>query len=150
MFKLLLALCAAFYASIAMAAVDVNTASAADLDTIKGIGPKMAASILDERKKNGNFKDWNDFAARVKGVGAKNSVKFSEAGLTVSGKPMAGAAAAKAAPAKPAAAAPVAPGKAVTPAANAPAVKSAAAAAPGAATAAVPVSPAKKAASASK
>ena len=145
MFKLLLALCAAFYASIAMAAVDVNTASAADLDTIKGIGPKMAASILDERKKNGNFKDWNDFAARVKGVGAKNSVKFSEAGLTVSGKPMAGAAAAK-----PAAAAPVAPGKAVTPAANAPAVKSAAAAAPGAATAAVPVSPAKKAASASK
>ena len=147
MFKLLLALCAAFYASIAMAAVDVNTASAADLDTIKGIGPKMAASILDERKKNGNFKDWNDFAARVKGVGAKNSVKFSEAGLTVSGKAMAGAAAA---PAKPTAATPVAPGKAATSAANAPSVKSAAAAAPGAATAAVPVSPAKKAASASK
>ncbi len=145
MFKILLALCAAFYASIAMAAVDVNTASAADLDTIKGIGPKMAASILDERKKNGNFKDWNDFAARVKGVGAKNSVKFSEAGLTVSGKAMTGAAAAKPAPATP-----VAPTKAATPAANSPAVKSAAAAAPGAATATVPVSPAKKAASASK
>ena len=145
MFKILLVLCAAFYASIAMAAVDVNTASAADLDTIKGIGPKMAASILDERKKNGNFKDWNDFAARVKGVGAKNSVKFSEAGLTVSGKAMTGAAAAKPAPATP-----VAPTKAATPAANSPAVKSAAAAAPGAATATVPVSPAKKAASASK
>ena len=146
MFKILLALCAAFYASIAMAAVDVNSASAADLDTIKGIGPKMAASILDERKKNGNFKDWNDFAARVKGVGAKNSVKFSEAGLTVSGKAMTGAAATKPAPATP-----VSPAKAATPAANsAPTVKSAAAAAPGAATATVPVSPAKKAASASK
>ena len=145
MFKILLALCAAFYASIAMAAVDVNSASAADLDTIKGIGPKMAASILDERKKNGNFKDWNDFAARVKGVGAKNSVKFSEAGLTVSGKAMTGAAT------KPAPATPVSPAKAATPAANsAPSVKSAAAAAPGAATATVPVSPAKKAASASK
>ena len=145
MFKLLLALCAAFYASIAMAAVDVNTASAADLDTIKGIGPKMAASILDERKKNGNFKDWNDFAARVKGVGAKNSVKFSEAGLTVGGKAITGAAAAKTAPA-----APVAAAKAATPAANsAPPAKSAAAAAPGAATATVPVAPAKKA-SASK
>ena len=145
MFKILLALCAAFWASIAMAAVDVNSASAADLDTIKGIGPKMAASILDERKKNGNFKDWNDFAARVKGVGAKNSVKFSEAGLTVSGKAMTGAAT------KPAPATPVSPAKAATPAANsAPTVKSAAAAAPGAATATVPVSPAKKAASASK
>lgn len=86
MLKIILGLFAALCASLAMAAVDVNTASAADLDTIKGIGPKMATAILDERKKNGNFKDWADFAARVKGVGPKNSVKFSDSGLTISGK----------------------------------------------------------------
>ncbi|ARU05897.1 hypothetical protein CCO03_15540 [Comamonas serinivorans] len=102
MFKIILAVFAALYASLAMAAVEVNTATAADLDTIKGIGPKMSASILDERKKNGNFKDWADFAARVKGVGEKNSVKFSDAGLTVGGKALSGAAP-KAAAAKPAA-----------------------------------------------
>ncbi len=121
MWKVLLAIVAAFCASMAMAAVEVNSASAADLDTIKGIGPKMAASILDERKKNGNFKDWNDFAARVKGVGSKNSGKFSEAGLTVAGKAMTGAAAApaaKAAPAKPAAAGPATPAPAKKPAAS--------------------------------
>jgi competence protein ComEA len=100
MLKIILALFAALYASLAMAAVDVNTASATDLDTIKGIGPKMAASILDERKKNGNFKDWADFAARVKGVGEKNSAKFSESGLTVAGKTFSGAAPKAAAPAK--------------------------------------------------
>ena len=105
MFKVILALFAALYASLSMAAVEVNTATAADLDTIKGIGPKMAAAILDERTKSGNFKDWADFASRVKGVGEKNSAKLSEAGLTVAGKPLAGAAAPKAASATPAAAA---------------------------------------------
>ena len=122
MWKVLLAIVASLCASMAMAAVEVNSASAADLDTIKGIGPKMAASILDERKKNGNFKDWNDFTARVKGEGSKNSGKFSEAGLTVAGKGMTGgatpAAAAKAAPAKPVAAAPAAPVPAKKPAAS--------------------------------
>ena len=111
MLKIILTLFAALYASLAMAAIDVNTATATDLDTIKGIGPKMAASILDERKKNGNFKDWADFAARVKGVGEKNSAKFSEAGLIVAGKPLSGPApqaAAAPAKAKPAAATPAA------------------------------------------
>ena len=121
MLKIILALFAALCASLAMAAVEVNTATAADLDTIKGIGPKMAESILDERKKNGNFKDWADFAARVKGVGEKNSVKFSESGLTVAGKAISGATqktAAKPAAATPAAQ-PAATAKAKKPAASA-------------------------------
>lgn len=38
------------FASFA-AAVDVNKATAAELDSIKGIGPAMSGKILDERKK---------------------------------------------------------------------------------------------------
>lgn len=84
--KLILAL-AMMIASIsfAFAAVDVNKADRAALDGIKGIGPAMSKTILAERKKNGDFKDWADLQARVKGIGDKNSEKFSEAGLTVNG-----------------------------------------------------------------
>ncbi|HWT72039.1 MAG TPA: helix-hairpin-helix domain-containing protein [Oxalicibacterium sp.] len=71
--------------SFAFAAVDVNKADQAALDGIKGIGPAMSKAILAERKKHGDFKDWADLQARVKGIGDKNSEKFSEAGLTVNG-----------------------------------------------------------------
>lgn len=85
------ALVAFFVATgFAFAAVDVNNADQAQLESIKGIGPAISAKILEERKK-GNFKDWKDLEDRVKGVGDKNSVKFSQAGLTVSGQAKANA-----------------------------------------------------------
>jgi competence protein ComEA len=93
MLKKILALVAMLSAAACFAAVDVNKASAADLDGIKGIGPAMSTKILDERKKS-NFKDWNDFVLRVKGVGEGNAAKFSKEGLTVNGAAFAGAAAA--------------------------------------------------------
>lgn len=93
MLKRILALVAMLSAAACFAAVDVNKASAADLDGIKGIGPAMSGKILDERKKS-NFKDWNDFVLRVKGVGEGNAAKFSKEGLTVNGAAFAGAAAA--------------------------------------------------------
>lgn len=83
------------YAAMSFAAVDVNKATAAELDAIKGIGPGISGKILDERKK-GNFKDWNDFIDRVKGVGDGNAAKFSAEGLTVGGATFKGAAAAPA------------------------------------------------------
>lgn len=70
--------------SLAFAAVDANKATAAELDSIKGIGPGTSTKILDARKK-GPFKDWNDFVERVKGVGEGNAAKFSAEGLTVNG-----------------------------------------------------------------
>lgn len=76
--------------SMAFAAVDVNKADQAALDSIKGIGPSMSRTILEERKK-GNFKDWNDLQTRVKGIGDKSSDKFSNAGLTVNGQAKPGA-----------------------------------------------------------
>lgn len=96
MLKKILVIMAMLYAAACFAAVDVNKAGAAELDSIKGIGPAMSTKILDERKK-GNFKDWNDFIERVKGVGEGNAAKFSTEGLTVNG------AAFKGAPATPAA-----------------------------------------------
>jgi competence protein ComEA len=94
----LVMLCAA--ASFA-AVVDVNKATAAELDSIKGIGPGISSKILDERK-NGNFKDWQDFIGRVKGVGETSAAKFSTEGLRVNGKTFKAAAATKTDDGKPA------------------------------------------------
>ena len=77
-------------AAFAFAAVDVNKASVADLDSVKGIGPAISGKIIEERKK-GNFKDWNDFIERVKGIGDGNAAKLSTAGLTVNGSSFSGA-----------------------------------------------------------
>ena len=110
MLKKILAFVVMLFAAVAFAAVDVNKATAAELDGIKGIGPAISGRIIDERKKS-NFKDWGDFIERVKGVGEGNAAKFSGAGLTVGGSAYKAAAApdAKAPDAKPAAAAASAP-----------------------------------------
>lgn len=84
MLKKILAVLLMLYAFAAFAAVDVNKATAAELDAIKGIGPSISGKIIDERKK-GTYKDWNDFIVRVKGVGEGNAAKFSAEGLTVNG-----------------------------------------------------------------
>lgn len=83
----LLALCTA----AAFAAVDVNDASVADLDSIKGIGPGTSAKIVEQRKA-AKFKDWNDLIQRVSGIGDKRAAKLSAEGLTVAGSPFKGAA----------------------------------------------------------
>lgn len=75
----------------AFAQVDVNKANEAALDGVKGIGPAKSKMILEERSKGGDFKDWADLEKRVKGIGAKNSMKLSKAGLQVNGQSKAGA-----------------------------------------------------------
>ena len=95
MFKKLLAFFAAMTVAVAFAAVDVNKATPAELDGIKGIGPGISGKIVDERKK-GNFKSWEDIIGRVKGIGEGNAAKFSAEGLTVGGAGYKGAAAAPA------------------------------------------------------
>ena len=127
MIKRLLAALFALIAATAFAAVDVNKASQADLEAIKGIGPSISAKILDERKK-GNFKDWGDLVERVKGVGEGNAAKFSTEGLTVNGQGFKGAAAPAAKPAAKAEAKPATAATPATPAAPAAGAKPAAAA----------------------
>ncbi|RQO80543.1 helix-hairpin-helix domain-containing protein [Acidovorax sp. FJL06] len=93
--KLLTLIATLLLATAAFAAVDVNTATEAELDGIKGIGPGLSGRILEERK-SAPFKDWADFIGRVGGVGNKSAVNFSKEGLTVNGKKYSAAAAAKA------------------------------------------------------
>ena len=140
MIKRLLAALFALIAATAFAAVDVNKATQAELESIKGVGPAIAGKILDERKKS-PFKDWADMVDRVKGVGDGNAAKFSTEGLTVNGQGFKGAAAPAA---KPAAekAAPAAAAKAETKAAATPAAAAKAAdAKPAAAAASKPADP---------
>ncbi len=118
MWKKLLAIVAMLYAVAAFAAVDVNKATAAELDGIKGIGPSISTKIVDERKK-GNFRDWNDFIERVKGIGEGNAAKFSTEGMTVNGAGFKGAAAAKTDTKAAASVAPAAAAAAASPAAPA-------------------------------
>jgi competence protein ComEA len=52
------------------AVVDLNTATAAELATLPGIGPALAQRIVDSRARNGRFRSPADLA-RVPGIGAK-------------------------------------------------------------------------------
>ncbi len=57
--------------------VNINTASAAELQTLSGIGPSMAQSIIDERTKNGPFASVDDLM-RVSGIGEKKLAKIKD------------------------------------------------------------------------
>lgn len=84
MLKRLMAFATAISLSTAFAATDVNQASEAELDAIKGIGPATSGLIVAERKKAA-FKSWADFRSRIKGVGDKSAARFSAQGMTVGG-----------------------------------------------------------------
>ena len=69
--------------------VDLNLANQAELEMVKGIGPQLSAKILDERSR-GRFTGWEDFIARLKGLGPSHAARLSAAGLRVAGQPYAG------------------------------------------------------------
>ena len=97
-FGLLFALC-----GIAFAAVNVNTATKAELDGLKGIGPAKAQAIIDYRTKNGPFKTVDDLE-KVPGIGPKTLTDIRKdvmvTGATTKPTPVAEPAKAAAAPAK--------------------------------------------------
>src|SRR4051794_29220465 len=56
------------YAGFALAAVNINTATKEQLESLNGIGPVKAQAIIDYRQKNGRFKSLED-VKNVSGVG---------------------------------------------------------------------------------
>lgn len=65
----------------AQAAVDINTATLSELESVKGLGPAKAKAIVAYRDKNGPFKNLDDLD-KVKGFG-RASIKRLEGELTV-------------------------------------------------------------------
>jgi len=78
----LLVACAALALGGGAHALDANTASADDLQTIRGIGPATAARIVEARQRE-PFRDLDDLRDRVSGIGEKKLRKLQQAGLAV-------------------------------------------------------------------
>ncbi len=76
--KLLACLLLAFvFAGPADAAVDVNTADLAELETLPGIGPSKAAAIIQYRTEHGPFSTVDDLD-NVPGIGASTLASLRE------------------------------------------------------------------------
>lgn len=80
---LALAMCLAL-SGVALAAVNINTATKEELTSLKGVGDKRAQEILDYRKKNGNFKSVDELE-KVPGIGP-GLMKQIRSEVTVTGK----------------------------------------------------------------
>lgn len=61
----------------AFGAVNLNTATVAKLDGVKGIGPSKAQAIVDYRTKNGPFKSLDDLK-NIKGFGDKSIARMKD------------------------------------------------------------------------
>ncbi len=61
----------------APAVVNLNTATAEQLDSLPGIGAKVAARIIEYRQKNGPFKKIEDLM-NVRGIGEKNFLRIKD------------------------------------------------------------------------
>ena len=82
-------MCLLFLAPGLAAAVDLNAADAEQLQQVKGIGPRTAQLILEERQRGGAFESLQDLADRVKGIGPKKIGTMEQSGLTVGAAPKA-------------------------------------------------------------
>jgi len=68
----------------ALAAVDANTATQAELREVPGIGPAIAARIVKERRRT-PYQDIADLQQRVRGIGDANVRRMVQGGLVVGG-----------------------------------------------------------------
>ncbi|MBD2858825.1 helix-hairpin-helix domain-containing protein [Spongiibacter sp. KMU-158] len=50
--------------------LDINTASAEELETLRGVGPQRAQAIVEYREQNGPFENAEDLS-NVKGIGER-------------------------------------------------------------------------------
>ena len=66
-------------------ALEINLASEAELDSVRGMGPAMSRAILAERQRQ-PFTDWADLMRRVKGIRSASAERFAAQGLTVNGQ----------------------------------------------------------------
>jgi len=63
--------------------INLNTASATQLEQLPGVGPKTAARIIEYRQKNNGFKKVEEIM-NVRGIGEKTFLKMKDQ-LTIAG-----------------------------------------------------------------
>lgn len=66
-------------------ATEINQASEAALDGVRGIGPALSGRIIEERTKK-PFAHWDDLIARIPGIGRVRAAQLSAEGLRVEGE----------------------------------------------------------------
>jgi len=71
--------------------ININTASASELEALPGVGAKTAARIVEYRQKNGPFKKVEELM-NVRGIGEKNFLKLKAQISTAGAKAEGGAA----------------------------------------------------------
>ncbi|MEI8401825.1 MAG: DUF655 domain-containing protein [Alcaligenaceae bacterium] len=68
---------------LSVQALDLNTATAEQLKGLRGVGPRTAQIIVQERNRAGPFESLEDLSDRVRGIGAKRLQALQTAGLRV-------------------------------------------------------------------
>lgn len=80
--SLLLAFSLSSFAAFAADKININTASADELQLLNGVGPSTANAIVEYREQNGAFANVEDLA-NIKGIGEKKVSNIAE-NVTVS------------------------------------------------------------------
>jgi competence protein ComEA len=68
-------------------ALDLNTATEAELDGLSGVGPAFTARVMQARAER-PFQDWADFIRRVKGVQERTAWRLSQQGARIRQAPL--------------------------------------------------------------
>ena len=79
-----LSLLLAITSTAAIAQLDINQATQAELERLRGVGPQLSARILAAREER-PFTDWEDLRRRVAGLGPVHAARLSKEGLSVAG-----------------------------------------------------------------
>src|SRR5512137_2896910 len=66
--RFIMLLAGLLFSGLALAAININTATQQELEALNGIGPVKAQAIIDHRKANGPFKSIEQLKD-VKGIG---------------------------------------------------------------------------------
>ena len=65
-------------------ALDIQQATEAELDSLRGLGPSLTAKVLAARAEK-PFDSWSDLMRRVNGIREASAQRLSDQGLTVQG-----------------------------------------------------------------